>query len=306
MANNSLTGVVPYFSSMKELEYVMLYSNHLEAGDWTFFSSLANCTQLLKLNVGDNNLSGDLPANSIANLPKSMTALTLRSNNISGTISLEIGNLSSLSMLYLDTNLFMGPIPFTLGQLRNLVQLSLSKNKFSGEIPPSIGDLHQLEELYLQENRLSGSIPESLASCQNLVALNLSCNTLGGSISGHVLGSLNQLSWLLDLSHNQLAMSLPLEMGSLINLGSLEHLSQQYYRHNPVHTWQLCPVGIASFRREPPSRKHSTITSRPQSHPSVRFLPQQSIWYNTRVPRDLHHVAVSEYVLQRLGRTNSH
>ncbi|XBI97524.1 hypothetical protein VPH35_017870 [Triticum aestivum] len=287
MANNSLTGVVPSFSSMKILEYVMLYSNHLEAGDWTFFSSLANCTQLLKLNVGENNLSGDLPANSIANLLKSLTALTLRSNNISGTIPLEIGNLSSLSMLYLDTNLFMGPIPFTLGQLHNLVQLSLSKNKFSGEIPPSIGDLHQLEELYLQENRLSGSIPESLASCQNLVALNLSCNILGGSISGHVLGSLNQLSWLLDLSHNQLAMSLPLEIGSLINLGSLN------ISHNNITG--IIPSTLGNC--------HSTITRRPQSHPSVRFLPQQSIWYNTRVPRDLHYVAVSEYVLQRLGRT---
>lgn len=221
MGNNSLTGVVPSFGSMKNLEYVMLYSNYLEAGDWEFFSSLANCTQLLKLNVGQNNLKGNFPENSIANLPKSLTALTLRSNNISGTIPLEIGNLSSLSMLYLDTNLFMGPIPFTLGQLRDLIMLSLSKNKFSGEIPPSIGDLHQLEELYLQENLLSGSIPESLASCRNLVALNLSYNTLGGSISGHVFGSLNQLSWLLDLSHNQLAMSIPLEMGSLINLGSL-------------------------------------------------------------------------------------
>ncbi|KAE8791052.1 putative LRR receptor-like serine/threonine-protein kinase [Hordeum vulgare] len=219
MGNNSLTGVVPSFGSMKNLEYVMLYSNYLEAGDWEFFSSLANCTQLLKLNVGQNNLKGNFPENSIANLPKSLNALTLRSNNISGTIPLEIGNLSSLSMLYLDTNLFMGPIPFTLGQLRDLVMLSLSKNKFSGEIPPSIGDLHQLEELYLQENLLSGSIPESLASCRNLVALNLSYNTLGGSISGHVFGSLNQLSWLLDLSHNQLAMSIPLEMDNVVGSG---------------------------------------------------------------------------------------
>ena len=221
LANNSLTGVVPSFSSMPNLKYVMLYANHLEAGDWTFFSSLANCTQLLKLNVGDNNLRGDLPANSIANLPKSLTALTLRSNNISGTIPLEIGNLSSLSMLYLNTNLFMGSIPSTIGQLRNLVELSLSQNKFSGDIPPSIGSLNQLEQLYLQENQLSGSIPESLGSCQKLLALNLSCNALGGSMSGHMLSRLSQLSLLLDLSHNQLTMFIPLEMGSLVNLGSL-------------------------------------------------------------------------------------
>ncbi|XP_037475164.1 probable LRR receptor-like serine/threonine-protein kinase At3g47570 [Triticum dicoccoides] len=221
LGNNSLTGVIPSFSSMSNLEYVMLYSNQLEAGDWTFFSSLANCTQLENLNVDTNNLRGALPEDSIANLPKSLTALTLSSNNISGIIPLEIGNMSNLSMLYLDRNIFMGPIPYTLGQLRNLVVLSLSQNEFTGEIPPSLGSLIQLEELYLQENQLSGSLPESLSSCKNLLALNISCNTIGGSISGHMLAGLNSLSWLLDLSHNQLAMSIPQEMGNLINLGSL-------------------------------------------------------------------------------------
>uniref|UniRef100_A0A8I6WZL2 Receptor kinase-like protein Xa21 n=1 Tax=Hordeum vulgare subsp. vulgare TaxID=112509 RepID=A0A8I6WZL2_HORVV len=221
LSNNYLTGVIPSFGSMPNLKYVMLYSNQLEAGDWTFFSSLANCTQLQKLNVDTNNLRGDLPANSIVNLPKSLTALSLNSNNISGTIPMGIGNLSKLSMLCLDTNLFMGHIPSTLGQLSNLIVLSLSKNNFFGEIPPSIGSLNQLEELYLQENQLSGSIPESLGGCHNLLALNLSSNTLGGIISGHMLARLNSLSWLLDLSHNQLAMSIPVEMGNLINLGSL-------------------------------------------------------------------------------------
>ncbi|KAM0848170.1 hypothetical protein ACQ4PT_054561 [Festuca glaucescens] len=221
LGNNSLTGVIPSFSSMPNLVYVMLYLNHLEAGDWTFFSSLGNCTQLQQLNVDTNNLWGVIPANSIANLPKSLNALTLSWNKISGTIPLEIGNLTDLSMLYLDGNLFVGPIPSTLGQLRNLVVLSLSQNNFSGDIPPSIGSLDQLEELYLEENRLIGSIPESLGSCQNLLALNLSCNALSGSISGNMLGVLNQLSWFLDLSHNKLSDSIPLEMGSLINLGSL-------------------------------------------------------------------------------------
>ena len=68
---------------------------------------------------------------------------------------------------------------------------------------------------------MGGKIPESLGSCNYLLALNLSYNTFGGSISGHVLAILEQLSGLLDLSHNQLTMSIPVEMGSLINLGSL-------------------------------------------------------------------------------------
>uniref|UniRef100_A0A0E0G3Y6 non-specific serine/threonine protein kinase n=1 Tax=Oryza nivara TaxID=4536 RepID=A0A0E0G3Y6_ORYNI len=220
LANNSLRGVIPSFSLMTDLQVVMLYSNQLEAGDWAFLSSLKNCSNLLKLHFGENNLRGDMPS-SVADLPKTLTSLALPSNYISGTIPLEIGNLSSMSLLYLDNNLLTGSIPHTLGQLNNLVVLSLSQNKFSGEIPQSIGNLNQLAELYLSENQLSGRIPTTLARCQQLLALNLSSNALTGSISGGMFVKLNQLSWLLDLSHNQFISSIPLEFGSLINLASL-------------------------------------------------------------------------------------
>ncbi|KAE8809019.1 putative LRR receptor-like serine/threonine-protein kinase [Hordeum vulgare] len=56
LGNNYLTGVIPSFGSMPNLKYVMLYANQLEARDWTFFSSLANCTQLKNLNVDTNNI----------------------------------------------------------------------------------------------------------------------------------------------------------------------------------------------------------------------------------------------------------
>uniref|UniRef100_A0A0E0CIC9 Protein kinase domain-containing protein n=1 Tax=Oryza meridionalis TaxID=40149 RepID=A0A0E0CIC9_9ORYZ len=220
LANNSLRGVIPSFGLMTDLQVVMLYSNQLEAGDWAFLSSLKNCSNLLKLHFGENNLRGDMPS-SVADLPKTLTSLALPSNYISGTIPLEIGNLSSMSLLYLDNNLLTGSIPHTLGQLNNLVVLSLSQNKFSGEIPQSIGNLNQLAELYLSENQPSGRIPTTLARCQQLLALNLSSNALTGSISGDMFVKLNQLSWLLDLSNNQFISSIPLEFGSLINLASL-------------------------------------------------------------------------------------
>ncbi|KAM0876306.1 hypothetical protein ACQ4PT_036270 [Festuca glaucescens] len=171
LGNNSLSGVVPSFGSMPNLQVLMLHSNQLEAGDWTFFSSFANCTQLQKVNLGKNRLRGSFPASSVANLPKSLNGLTLRSNYISGTIPLEIGNLSKISLLYVDDNLFTGPIPSTLGQLSNLFILSLSHNKFSGEIPSSI-----------EGNLLEGSIPQSLANLKGAKALDFSQNNLSGRI----------------------------------------------------------------------------------------------------------------------------
>ena len=55
-----------------------------------------------------------------------------------------------------------GSIPVEIGQLTNLYSIDLSNNRLSGEIPAEIGNLHKLDFLYLQDNELSGEIPLSL------------------------------------------------------------------------------------------------------------------------------------------------
>ena len=62
-----LTGVVPSFGLLPNLRYLDLAYNHLEAGDWSFLSSLANCTQLKKVCLDGNSLEGSLPS-SVGNL----------------------------------------------------------------------------------------------------------------------------------------------------------------------------------------------------------------------------------------------
>ncbi|CAL4892338.1 unnamed protein product [Urochloa decumbens] len=221
MAQNNFSGVIPSLGSLPNLQGIMLFQNHrLQAGDWTFLSSLTNCTQLAMLNLRGNNLQGDLPS-SVANLSRNLEYLILGSNKITGTIPSGIGNLVSLSMLYLNNNFLTGTIPATLGTLNNLFVLNLSKNRFYGDIPTSLGNLGQLSELYLQENNLSGTIPAELAGCKRLMALNLSSNTLDGPIPGQLFAELNQLSLLLDLSNNELTHKIPDEVGTLINLESL-------------------------------------------------------------------------------------
>ncbi|XP_004962622.1 probable LRR receptor-like serine/threonine-protein kinase At3g47570 isoform X1 [Setaria italica] len=221
LAQNSFSGVIPSLGSLPNLHRLVLYQNRwLEAGDWMFLSSLTNCTQLAMLILDGNNLQGDLPS-LVTDLSRSLEYLVLGSNHITGTIPTGIGNLVSLSMLYLDDNKITGPIPASIGNLHNLYTLDLSKNRFYGKIPTSFGNLGQLSELYLQENNLSGGIPAELAGCKNLLALNLSSNILSGPIPDGLFGKLNQLSWWLDLSHNQLTDSIPDDVGSFINLKSL-------------------------------------------------------------------------------------
>uniref|UniRef100_A0ACD5WY44 Uncharacterized protein n=1 Tax=Avena sativa TaxID=4498 RepID=A0ACD5WY44_AVESA len=256
-SNNSLYGIVPSLGTMSNLISLNLGENQLEAGDWSFLSSLTNCTHLTELFLDANNLQGVLPS-SIAGLSKSLEVLLLTENKISGTIPHEIEHLTNLQLLYIEKNMLTGNIPESLGNLQNLFVLSLSQNKISGRIPLPIGDLSQLSELYLQENNLTGPIPAALGDCKRLDILNLSCNSLDGSIPKELF-TLSILSEGLDLSHNQLSGQIPPEIGGLVNLGPLNISNNQLSGQIPstlgecLHLESLHLEGNILHGRIPPS-----------------------------------------------------
>ncbi|CAD6268728.1 unnamed protein product [Miscanthus lutarioriparius] len=225
LRDNSFQGTIPSFGNLSSLTELNLGMNQLEAGDWSFLSSLANCSQLVLLNLDRNILKGELPV-STGNLPRSLQVLLLRENQISGTIPPEIEHLTNLTILYMENNLLAGNLPDSIGNLPNLFVLSLSQNKLSGQVPSSIGNLNKLSELYLQENNFSGLIPRALGYCKNLETLNLSCNGFTGSIPKELF-TLSLLSVGLDLSHNELSGEIPFEIGGLINLDVLNISNNQ-------------------------------------------------------------------------------
>ncbi|KAG1330220.1 Protein NSP-INTERACTING KINASE 2 [Cocos nucifera] len=104
-------------------------------------------------------------------------------NDLSGTLSPSIGNLSHLQTMLLQNNKISGPIPPEIGKLSQLRTLDLSGNQFIGEIPRSLGLLNQLGYLRLAKNNLSGQIPEAVANLSDLLFLDLSFNNLSGPTS---------------------------------------------------------------------------------------------------------------------------
>lgn len=197
LRSNSFSGVIPSLGSLSMLSYLDLGANRLMAGDWSFLSSLTNCTLLQKLWLDRNILQGIMPT-SVTNLSKTLEVLILIDNQLSGSIPLELGKLTSLTVLEMDMNFFSGHIPETLGNLRNLSILGLSRNNLS----------------------------TSLASCKSLVRLNLSSNNFNGSIPAELFSILT-LSEALDLSYNQITGHIPLEIGRLNNLNSLNISNNQ-------------------------------------------------------------------------------
>ncbi|XP_077237710.1 protein NSP-INTERACTING KINASE 1-like [Tasmannia lanceolata] len=104
------------------------------------------------------------------------------SQNLSGSLSPSIGNLTNLQIVLLQNNNISGPIPKEIGKLSKLHTLDLSNNFFTGEIPTSLGHLKNLQYLRLNNNSLSGAFPMSLATITQLDFLDLSYNNLSGPI----------------------------------------------------------------------------------------------------------------------------
>ncbi|KAL4353173.1 hypothetical protein GQ457_06G026430 [Hibiscus cannabinus] len=100
------------------------------------------------------------------------------SQNLSGSLSPSIGNLTNLRIVLLQNNNITGPIPSELGKLSNIQTLDLSDNSFTGEIPTSLGYLRTLQYMRLNNNSLSGACPLSLANMTQLAFLDLSYNNL--------------------------------------------------------------------------------------------------------------------------------
>ncbi|KAK6255640.1 hypothetical protein SCA6_016945 [Theobroma cacao] len=104
------------------------------------------------------------------------------SQNLSGTLSPSIGNLTNLQIVLLQNNNITGPIPTELGKLSKIQTLDLSDNSFTGEIPTSLGNLRSLQYMRLNNNSLSGACPVSLANMTQLTFLDLSYNNLSGPV----------------------------------------------------------------------------------------------------------------------------
>ncbi|CAL8165732.1 unnamed protein product [Prunus armeniaca] len=89
------------------------------------------------------------------------TSIDISSNNFSGSIPEEVGQLKSLYVLNLSSNAFTGAIPTSLSKLRQLESLDLSNNKLGGEIPAELAKLTFLSFLNLSNNQLVGKIPSN-------------------------------------------------------------------------------------------------------------------------------------------------
>ena len=112
-----------------------------------------------------------------------ITALSPLGSQLSGSLTPEIGLLTSLTTLGLESKTFTATLPTEVGLLTSLNYLDLSDNTFTGKFPTDIGLLTSLTDLFLDINTFTVSHPTEIGLLASLTgALGLDINTFTGTL----------------------------------------------------------------------------------------------------------------------------
>ncbi|XP_050284091.1 receptor like protein 21-like isoform X7 [Quercus robur] len=285
--NNHFSGTLPtWIGNVTSLEDIVMAKNHFEGpipielcklvsltfldlSDNNLFGSVPSCfnsSSIRFFQLNKNCLSGPIPS-SFQNNSKLLT-LNLRDNHLTGNIPNWIGSLSSLRILLLKENHLGGQIPIQLCLLQNLNILDLSYNKFSGLIPHCLSNITfdasvhgtslrglsfgkaYLRSLSLYLNTKSiiiEDLPDDISPFNEFVnveeevefttktrtysykgdileymfGIDLSCNNLAGKIPLE-LGRMSSNIRALNLSHNSLSGPIPVTFSNLKQIESLD------------------------------------------------------------------------------------
>ncbi|KAJ8646397.1 hypothetical protein MRB53_008145 [Persea americana] len=225
LSQNKLSGEMPegLVGNNTSLKYLKLSHNELQGN---ILSKYWNTTELVVLLLDNNEFTGTIASNML--MSPSLIVLDLRGNKLSGFIPSWLPSLVNLALLLLGENSFYGSLPTQLCQLQNLHMLDLSSNKISGSIPSCLDNISSWrKEIPIQIDKSLGPQFErytfvafrtsSLDEIYTSVKTNF--NTKGMILTYE--GVPFSLMTGIDLSMNQLMGNIPLQMGNLKELHSL-------------------------------------------------------------------------------------
>jgi len=153
ISDNKLSGSLPSaLGDLSMLQILKLNSNELQYG---LPVELGYLDELRVLEISDNGIES-IPSElfNLSNLQK----LSLSFNHISGSLPSEIGLAISLGELDLSNNKISGKLPPEVSSLSALVYLYLNDNLFDGSIPSDLSNLYLLKEMDISNNYFFGNM----------------------------------------------------------------------------------------------------------------------------------------------------
>jgi hypothetical protein len=175
---------------------------------------------LIRLN--ENNLSGTLPVE-LANLT-GLEEINVQDNLLGGAIPAGLFGITTLKIVILAHNNLGGVIPDFTVPLPGLTRLALDSNGLGGDLPASMNgtNLPAIVELSLDENGFTGDIPAGFLTMSTLTSLRVDENQLSGTVTGFNSTNFPSLTRL-ELGDNLFAsQALPTEIGTMTGLTVLD------------------------------------------------------------------------------------
>jgi Leucine-rich repeat (LRR) protein len=258
LGSNNFTGTIPEsIYSCSNLTVLRLSANKLHGQlskrienlkSLTFlsltynkFTNITNTLHILKrsrnlqaLLIGANFKNEVMPQDKTIDGFENLQVLAIHNCSLSGNLPIWLSKLTSLKMLLLSNNQLTGPIPSWINTLHSLFYIDVSNNSLTGEIPAALLEMPMMQSektmAYLDIKYFE--VPIYLASAYEYRSikalpqvLNLSSNGLSGIIPLNI-GQLGALASL-DLSLNNLSGEIPESIGNLSHLRVL-YLSNNY------------------------------------------------------------------------------
>ncbi|VVA22054.1 PREDICTED: LRR receptor [Prunus dulcis] len=284
VSENHLNGTIPLsICNLKGMEVISLRNNQL-FGEfpqrWSLWSRISI------IDVSHNNLSGNIPSS--MGTPSYLELFKVNNNNFVGEILLSLQNCTDLTILNIGHNKFTGNIPLWLGsKVSGLIVLQLRSNLLSGHIPHHFCNLVSLRVLDLSHNNFSGTIPKCLKNMRALVEVE--AEGVGFSIQGKTTitskgkeleyGDDQLASWgnLIDFSSNNFEGEIPEQIGSMVELSTLNLSMNQLTGEIPSSIGKLCLLETLDL-------SHNLLSGHiPQNFSSLTFLSHLNLSYNNLI-----------------------
>jgi len=159
--------VSEFLKKMMGLASSQGYNFSASVCSWKGVSCDANREHVVDLVFSGMDLSGTIPDNTIGKLGK-LQSLDLSHNKITDLPS-DFWSLSTVKSLNLSSNQISGSLTNNIGNFGLLESIDLSSNNFSEEIPEAVSSLLSLRVLKLDQNRFAHNIPSGILKCQSMI-----------------------------------------------------------------------------------------------------------------------------------------
>ncbi|GJS54825.1 leucine-rich repeat-containing protein [Tanacetum coccineum] len=223
----------PYSSvvnSSSSIDTLYLDNNDLNSSCYSWLCPLVG-NRLKEFFIYDNSFDGKL-GDFLNNLsrcisPNMLKSLDASNNKLTGSLSDEIQNFSSLNVLYLNANQLNGTISDKLWQLPTLQELHLSSNSLTGVISENI-EKSNLLFVDLAWNSLEGVFFNDVVSnfSMSIKHIDFSSNNLGPSFP-KLIQKMKKLTYLY-LSNNSISDTIPSEFWNQWRPSQLRHLDLSF------------------------------------------------------------------------------